>query len=256
MPSDTDRLPRLISLAVHELLTPLTVVSGYLRMLLREQAGPITEKQRKMLEEAERSSGRIGALIAEMRALGKLESGEAAFAMQEVDIAALLAELASSVQEGKDRGVRLELRGIDRPVMVTANRASLTAALKSLLHSVLREQGEAGAIIGQCSTYTDGDAGYAVLAFSDVSLLAALTRDIVGHSLAFDEWRGGTGMALPIARCVIEAHGGAVWSAATQEEIGALYYAYRCPEKRLSDDKVWEFTRKRTATALRLPLTT
>jgi signal transduction histidine kinase len=30
----------------------------------------------------------------------------------------------------------------------------------------------------------------------------------------FDEWRGGLGMALPIARRVIEAHGGALWSGA------------------------------------------
>jgi signal transduction histidine kinase len=51
---------RTLSLTVHELRTPVTVVSGYLRMLLKEQGGPLTEKQRKMLEEAERSCGRIG----------------------------------------------------------------------------------------------------------------------------------------------------------------------------------------------------
>jgi signal transduction histidine kinase len=245
-----------MSLAVHELVTPVGVVSGYLRMLLREQAGPITSRQRQMLEEAERSCGRIDALIKEMRTLGRLESSETTFAMQEVDMATLVAELASSVQEGKDRGVRLELRGIDRPIMVTGDKTHLAAAVKSLLNSVLREQGESVVIIGQCSTYTNGEAGYAVLALSEASLLEALTRDIVGHSLGFDEWREGTGMALPIARHVIEAHGGAVWSAATQEEITALFYEYRCPEKKLSPDKAQEFKRKRSATALRLPLTT
>jgi signal transduction histidine kinase len=29
----------------------------------------------------------------------------------------------------------------------------------------------------------------------------------------FDEWRGGMGLALPVARRVIDAHGGALWSA-------------------------------------------
>ena len=51
MTSPPDLLPRVMSLAVHELRTPVTVVGGYLRMLLREQAGPLTERQRKMLEE-------------------------------------------------------------------------------------------------------------------------------------------------------------------------------------------------------------
>jgi signal transduction histidine kinase len=75
-PMTDDLFPRAMSLAVHELRTPVTVVSGYLRMLLREQGGPLTDKQRKMLEEAERSCGRIGALVSEMSELGKLHGGE------------------------------------------------------------------------------------------------------------------------------------------------------------------------------------
>ena len=35
-------------------------------MLLREQAGPISEKQKKMLEEADRSCARITALVSEL----------------------------------------------------------------------------------------------------------------------------------------------------------------------------------------------
>src|SRR5688572_11038445 len=53
MASEPSVLPRALSLAVHELRRPITVGAGYLRMLLREQAPPITGKQRKMLEEAD-----------------------------------------------------------------------------------------------------------------------------------------------------------------------------------------------------------
>src|SRR3954462_12371978 len=89
--ASSELLPRVMSLAVHELRTPVTVVGGYLRMLLRVQAGPLTDKQRKMLEEAERSCGRLGALVNEMSEFGKLESGDVALARQEIDVAALLA---------------------------------------------------------------------------------------------------------------------------------------------------------------------
>ena len=77
-------------------------------MVLREQAGPLTEKQRKMLEEAERSCNRLGALVTEMSDLGKLESGDLALARQDFDVAALVAEVASRMHEGDDRGVRLD----------------------------------------------------------------------------------------------------------------------------------------------------
>src|SRR5215212_7160313 len=134
MTSEPRLLPRVISLAVHELRTPVTVVSGYLRMLLREQGGPLTDKQKKMLEEAERSCTRIGALVAEMSEFGKLVGGELALSRQEFDIAALLAELASGMHEGEDRGVRLELRGVDHPVPVIGDRTRLAAAVKALIH--------------------------------------------------------------------------------------------------------------------------
>jgi len=44
--------------------------------------------------------------------------------------------------EGEDRGVHLELRVPDRSVMVTGDRARLSAAVASLLHAALRERGE------------------------------------------------------------------------------------------------------------------
>jgi two-component system cell cycle sensor histidine kinase PleC len=230
MSADQDVFPRAVSLAVHELRTPVTVVAGYLRMLLREQGGPLTEKQRKMLDEAERSCGRLAALVAEMSELGKLQGGSLPLAKQDVNVAALLAELASGMHEGEDRGVRLELRGIDEPMVVTGDQPRLAAAIKALLHAALRERGEPGVIVAQCSTAAVPDSRYAVIAIGDESVLPELVAGARDTPPPFDEWRGGTGLALPVARRVIEGHGGALWSAAGE--------------------------RSRAASALRLPLRT
>lgn len=223
MAPDAEVLPRLLSLAVHELRTPVTVVAGYLRMLLREQGGPVTDKQRKMLEEAERSCSRLNSLVSEMSDLGKLESGNAAVARQDVDIAGLLAELASGMHEGEDRDVRLELRGTDRPLVVTGDRTRLGAALKSLMHAALRERGEPGTIVVDCSTIGAADGmRFVLVAFGDQTVLPALIAPATGTAPPFDEWRGGLGLALPVARRVIEGHGGALWSADGARAASAL----------------------------------
>lgn len=219
-----------MSLAVHELRTPVTVVGGYLRMLLREQAGPLTERQRKMLEEAERSCSRLGALVSEMSDFGKLEAGELTLARQEVDIAGLIAELAGGMLEGADRGVRLEVRGVDEPVPMTGDRTRLSAALKALMHAALRERGEPGAIIVECSTEGRNGQRYALVRIGDETALPLLTAPPDETMPAYDVWRGGLGLALPVARRVIEGHGGTLWSA---------------------DD-----AHSRSASALRLPLRT
>jgi signal transduction histidine kinase len=228
MTPEQNVLPHAMSLAVHELRTPVTVVAGYLRMLLREQGGPLTDKQKQMLEEADRSCGRLTAIVAEMSELGKLEAREAAMGRQEFDVCALVAELASGMHEGQDRGVALEVRS-STPIMVTGDRTRLAAALRALMHAALRERGEPGPIVVQCSMTQDSTA-WAVVAIGDELTLAPLLLAGQGAPPAFDEWRGGLGMALPVARRVIEAHGGALWSAAG--------------------------THSRAASALRLPLRT
>jgi len=208
-------LPRAISLAVHELRTPVTVVAGYLRMLLREQAGPLSEKQKKMLEEADRSCSRLGALVAEMSEFGKLEGGELALANQEFDLAALAVELASGLHDGVDRGVQLESQApAATEIRVAGDRTRIAAAVKALMQSAVRERVEPGILSVRCFVAGhDKAARWAVLAVGDEAAMPDLEGAALEPPDAFDEWRGGLGLALPVARRVIEKHGGAVWCA-------------------------------------------
>src|SRR5207245_9301164 len=65
--------PPLLSLAVHEFRTPASVVGGYLRMLQRDGDG-LSDRHRRMIDEAEKSCARLVGIIAELRVIGKLES--------------------------------------------------------------------------------------------------------------------------------------------------------------------------------------
>ena len=216
-----------MSLAVHELRTPVTVVAGYLRMLLREQGGPLTDKQRKMLEEAERSCGRIGALVGEMSELGKLQSGEVALARQSFNLVELLAELASGMHEGDDRGVTVEARMRDERVTVTGDRTRLSAAIRALIRAAVRERGEPGVIVVECRVLTDPAPPSALVAIGDEATVGALLDAGRSAPPAFDEWRGGLGLALPVGRRVIERQGGALWSAAGERSRAGS--AFRLP---------------------------
>jgi signal transduction histidine kinase len=200
-------LPRVLSLAVHELRTPVTVVAGYIRMLLREQGGPLTDKQRKMLEEADRSCGRIGALVSEMSEFGKLESRELGLARMPFDLAALVAETAAGMGDDS-RGVHVEARGADRPVMVTGDRVRIGTAVRALIHASVRERAEAGVVVAECSIVDT----WGVVAVGDDAWLPGLVRSAGGAPPGFDEWRGGMGLSLPVGKRVVESQGGAVWS--------------------------------------------
>jgi signal transduction histidine kinase len=147
-----------------------------------------------------------------MSDLGKLESRELTVAHQEIDLNGLLTQVASDMHEGEDRGVRLDVRAPNAPVTVTGDRARLSAAITTLLHAALRERGEPGVVVAECSVL-DGHSPWAVLAIGEEDILPSLVSAGRGAPPPFDEYRGGLGLALPVARRVVEALGGAVWSA-------------------------------------------
>ena len=218
----TDRsvFTRAMSLAVHELRTPMTVTAGYLRMLSREQAGPLNEKQQKMVEEAERAAARVNALIAEMSELGKMEGGELEISRVSFDLSSIITEVAATMHEGEDRDIRLEIRA-PAPVIVTGDRTRVAAALKALMHAALRERAQPGVIIVHCTTLTDTTLRWAVVAIGDDAHVPPLVDAARGAPPSFDEWRGGMGLALPLGRRVIEAHGGAIWSSPDTPRAGS-----------------------------------
>src|SRR5262245_33761638 len=102
MPSSTtEGYLQLLGLAVHEFRTPVSVVGGYLRMLQRDTAGELNDRQRKMIEEAEKSCARLVALISEMSDVAKLDSGVLSLARQPLDLFALVSDVAEHVQEAR-----------------------------------------------------------------------------------------------------------------------------------------------------------
>src|SRR5438045_3991755 len=100
---------QLLSLAVHEMRTPASVVAGYLRMLQRDEEHPLSDRQQHMVAEAERSCGRIVALIAELSEISKLDAGKAALAQRKFDLFPVVAEVAAGVHEAQDREVQLKV---------------------------------------------------------------------------------------------------------------------------------------------------
>jgi hypothetical protein len=81
------------------------------------------------------------------------------------------------------------------------------------MHAALRERGEPGVIIAECSTQSDANQTWAVVTIGTETIIPKLLESARGAPPPFDEWRGGLGLALPVGKRVIEAHGGAVWSA-------------------------------------------
>jgi signal transduction histidine kinase len=216
--SSNNPYPRLLSLAVHEFRTPASVVGGYLRMLHKDQDPPMSERQRRMIDEAEKSCARLVAIVAELGDIGKLDSGAVALARQTIDLFSLTEKVAELVHEAGERDVQLKLIGPSDGAIITGDPVRLGTAFDAIFRAILREKaGPATVVAERRRVICDGRPGAILIVADQGSVQEAYDRE----PGPFDEWRGGLGLALPLARRVIESHGGAIWSPAHASAGGA-----------------------------------
>ena len=212
---------RLLSLAVHEFRTPVTVVAGYIRMLLKDRAGPLTPQQQRLLEEAEKSCARLSALIAEMSELSNLEAGTLTMNRGSVNVNALLSEAVANLPPLPDRDVQITVDGSEHDATVRADPVRLRNALAAVFTALRREVIDADRLVVRVRRED-----HAEPAAIRISVAGADQIDSVeatdGSPGQFDEWRGGCGLSLAIARRVIDSHEGRIWAPLQEAKTGAI----------------------------------
>ena len=217
VPATDPRWPKVLSLSVHEFRTPITVVAGYIRMLLKDRAGPLNENQRRLLEEAEKSCARLSALLTEVSELSNLEAGTAPLNKGQVDVTALLKNAIDALPPLPDREIPVRLEVSADPVPFDGDPARLTQGFGAVIAALRRELiGDDGLIVRGRQT----DGAYEVL-LGDPETIAALEQEAPDAGEVFDEWRGGVGLSLAVARRILNAHGATIAAAPDGRKSGA-----------------------------------
>lgn len=199
----------MLGLVAHELRSPASIVSGYLRLLQQDCDG-LSSRQRRMVDQAGSACGRMLGLLQEMGELAALEGTEPLPAPMGVQVFDVCDEALKSVQTEDGPAPVFICHESDRPTVVDGNAAWLKRAFSALMSATAREHRMNPL---QCHGFVVGGAEsqHAVMAFGPRGLSDDRT-DLIAHREAFDRWRGGTGLSVPIACRMIEAHGGSVWS--------------------------------------------
>ena len=210
--ADAPDWPKVLSLAVHEFRTPLTVVAGYLRMLSSDRVGELTETQKRVIQEAEKSCARLSGLLTEVSEVAHFHQGRLSFLRSPVALSAVLEGV--ELPAVPERGMHLVREGqIDGAAMVTGDAARLRQALSSVATAVGREiiDGPSLFLITDIRPGAGGREVFLALGSE------ATARDMIAaprESLSpFDATRGGSGLSLVVARQVLEDHGAQMFGA-------------------------------------------
>jgi signal transduction histidine kinase len=195
----------------HELRTPLTSIVGYAEALNAGDFGELSAEQSEFVSVIERNANRLTRLVDDLLLTARIESHTLELYLEDVDVAALVADCAQSVTPyAESRGVQLVLE--TRPLTLRADTLRLTQLLNNLLSNGVKFTPDGGTVTVRTST-ADGvgvleveDTGMGIPADEQDKLFERFFRSSVAHRRSIE----GTGLGLVIAKAIAERHGGRI----------------------------------------------
>lgn len=213
-----DRLKaEFVSIASHELKTPLSVIRGYVSLLRDEVYGSITAEQKKVLGSVGDQTDRLGRLIQQLLDVSRFEAGVGRLEVRPVPLRPFIDELALSfealaVQNEIDFSVKVEP---DLPPSIDGDADRLNEVVGNLLANAFKFTPRSGRIELRAKR---GRAPSDALVVEVEDSGIGIPEDQVPR--IFDKFYQveneahpksmGTGLGLAISKEIVEAHGGTI----------------------------------------------
>lgn len=223
-----------ISMASHQLRTPLTSIKGYLSMVLEGDVGDITEQQKKMLSQAFVSSQRMVYLIADLLNVSRLQTGKFIIETKESYLPDVVEEeLAQITETAQAKGIELVYEKPQDFTKVFLDETKIRQVIMNFADNAVYYGRSGGKIIvslretKNAIEFTVTDNGIGVPKADQHKLFTKFYRAGNARKARPD----GTGLGLYMAQKVITASGGSVIFK-SKEGVGSTF-GFTIPKSKL-----------------------
>lgn len=220
----------------HELKTPLAIIVGYIELLLSQRAGPLSDRQRQILEDCQSNCARLQKFVQDYLVYSALEAGKIHMKFEQGDLNACLSEVCSYWQgRFQAKGVALYFPKSPKLEPFEFEYHKVQQVVSNLLENALKFISPGGTVWLTAEPYrwerrTRQGAALTVERRKEMAATANSARVTVAdtgpgiapeyHQEIFDDFfkvpdqedqSGGSGLGLAIARRLVHAHGGKIW---------------------------------------------
>ncbi|MDD2758372.1 MAG: PAS domain S-box protein [Patescibacteria group bacterium] len=218
-----------VSVASHQLRTPLTGIKWFCELLLGEKAGVLSDKQKDYIEQIATGNARMVALVDDLLDVSHIEAGEKYnVVLKKEDISAIVTEVVKEQMVlAQNKKIKIEfLNGGLKKVVARADKSKISQVFINLINNAVKYTKFGGKIIIGCeitkegATYFVKDNGAGIPARQ---LNRLFDRFFRGENVMSTE--GGTGLGLYIAKYIVDKHKGRIWCE-TKENKGSTFYVF------------------------------
>lgn len=205
-----------VSLASHELRTPMTAIKSYLWMLLAGKAGPLSEKQHFYLDRAYSSTDRLLKLVNDMLNISRIESGRVSLDTQQVQLDTLISDVVLEVApRAEELGLIVNVNGGQKLPKVLGDPDKLKEVFLNLIGNAMKFTQKGGTItisftpLEKQIEITIADTGSGISP-EDLPKLFQKFGLLPGSYSISGTTSQGSGLGLYICKKIIDLHHGSI----------------------------------------------
>ena len=214
-----------VSMAAHELRTPLATIRGYLELITYKIGKSAPSEVMNYLNKSLRSTTELGGLIANLLDVTRIERGGLVFNFEKVDIAVELQQAIHDVSfNAKDKNISLIYDGASQGCLVIADQIALHEVINNILTNAIKytklNDRVSVSLLRQGDHYSVSikDTGIGIPKQALPNLFTKFYRVHAG----LNSGSTGTGLGLFIAKSIIERHHGTI-SVVSEEGVGSTF---------------------------------
>ena len=197
----------------HELRTPLNTVIGFAKLIGEHQKRPLRDGEIVEYADLIRDAAtQLLAVINDILDISKIQSGKYTLDANEVEIEEVLqVVLAAFKPTATDVGVELEATLAPELPTIKGDAAKLRQVFTNLISNAIKFSPPGGKVSVEARKLADGAVTVSVrdtgIGMTKEEIAVAMTpfAQLDGGR---SRWREGTGLGLPIARALVQLHGG------------------------------------------------
>lgn len=229
---ELDRLKsEFVSVASHELRTPMTSIKSYLWMALDGRGGVLSEKQKYYLDRAYSSTDRLIKLVNDLLNVSRIESGRLLVTFEKVSLEALVKDVITEIKPRIDElkiNVTVDHNDKNPIPEVLADPDKIKEVVVNLIGNSLKFTQPGGQIRiwfeinnGLVVTHViDNGVG---IEQSELPKLFQKFGLVAGSYTTNQQVSQGTGLGLYISKSIVEMHGGKMWAGSEGKGKGATF---------------------------------
>ena len=215
-----------ISIASHQLRTPLTAVKGYISMILEGTYDQLAEKQVRSLENVYQSNERLIRLVNDLLNLSRLDAGKIEFSPELISLEEMVPDIIEELRiNAEKKGLYIKMVKLPEPLpKIMVDQDKLRQVILNIVDNAIKYTKEGGVTfelkkLDEQEEIKVSDTGEGMDEGELSSLFQMFSRATAGTQLHAE----GAGLGLYVARQFIEMHGGKIWAESPGKGKGSAF---------------------------------